>query len=69
MNKINVGIIGRNFGLKVIYRGLKKNNFFKVIGISFKKKSLKNDIPKNLKIYRNWRDLVSDKKIKAITYI
>ena len=34
MKKINVGIIGRNFGYKVIFKALKKIRDFKIIGFS-----------------------------------
>ena len=39
--KINVGIIGRNFGYQVIYKALKNNKYFNVIGFSYKKKTSK----------------------------
>ena len=39
MKKINVGIIGRNFGYKVIFKALKNIKAFNVIGFSFKKKN------------------------------
>ena len=64
--KINVGIIGRNFGYKVIYKALIKHKYFNVIGFSFKKKISNIILPKNIKIYKNWKQLVSNKKIKAI---
>ena len=38
MKKINVGIIGRNFGYKVIFKALKNIRDFNVIGFSVKKK-------------------------------
>ena len=37
-NKINLGIIGKNFGYKVIYQSFLKNKKFKIVGFSFKKK-------------------------------
>ncbi len=64
--KINVGIIGRNFGYQVIYKALKNNKYFNVIGFSYKKKLPKLILPQKIKIYKNWRQLVSDRKIKAI---
>ncbi len=64
--KINVGIIGRNFGYKVIYKALKKHRYFNVIGFSFKKKISNLVLPKNIQIYRSWKRLVSNKKIKVI---
>ena len=40
--KINLGIIGKNFGYNVIYKSFKKNKKFKIKGFSFKsKKKLK----------------------------
>ena len=41
MKRINIGIIGRNFGYKVIYRALKNIKDFKVLGFSVKRKSNK----------------------------
>ena len=37
-NKINLGIIGKNFGYNVIYKSFIKNNQFKIKGFSFKSK-------------------------------
>ena len=66
MKKINVGIIGRNFGYKVIFKALKNiKDFFNVIGFSFKKKKI-DSFPKDIKIYKNWKSLISDKKINAV---
>lgn len=64
--KINVGIIGRNFGYRVIYEALRKQKYFNVIGFSVKKKISNFVLPKNIKIYKNWKQLISNKKIKAI---
>ncbi len=66
MKKINVGIIGRNFGYKVIYNAIKKDKSFNVLGFSFKNKILKNSLPEDVKIYQNWKHLISDKKINAV---
>ncbi len=66
MSKINIGIIGRNFGLKVIYRGLSSIKSFNVLGISCKNKLLRKNIPDKLKIYKSWKELISDKKLDAI---
>ena len=63
--KINVGIIGRNFGYKVIYRALKNIKEFKVLGFSVKRTSNKFTSEK-IKIYKNWESLISDKKIDAV---
>ena len=65
MKKIKAGIIGRNFGYKVIFQALKKIRDFKIIGFSVKNKKKINS-PENIKIYKNWKSLVSDKKIDAI---
>ena len=62
---INVGIIGRNFGYKVIFRAIKKIKDFKILGFSVKNKNV-NNLPKHLKIYKNWKSLVDDKRIDAI---
>jgi len=66
-NKINLGIIGKNFGYNVIYKSFLKNNKFKIKGFSFKsKKKDKLKIPKKIKIYPNWKGLILDKEIDAI---
>ena len=66
-NKINLGIIGKNFGYNVIYKSFLKNKKFKILGFSFKSKGKKGlQIPKSIKIYPNWKKLVLDKKINAI---
>ncbi len=65
MKKINVGIIGRNFGYKVIFKALKNIKAFNVIGFSFKNKNL-TSFPRNIKVYQNWKNLISDKKINAV---
>ena len=66
-NKINLGIIGKNFGYNVIYKSFLKNKKYKIKGFSFKsKKKDKIRIPKNIKIYSNWKKLILNKKIKAI---
>ena len=65
MKKINVGIIGRNFGYKVIFKALKNVKAFNVLGFSFKHKNLMS-FPRNIKVYKNWKSLISDKKINAV---
>ena len=65
MKKINVGIIGRNFGYKVIYKALKNIKGFNVLGFSVKNISNKL-LPENIKIFKNWKSLVSDEKIKVV---
>jgi predicted dehydrogenase len=66
-NKINLGIIGKNFGYNVIYKSFLKNKNYKIIGFSFKSEKFeKIKIPKGIKIYSNWKNLILDKKIDAI---
>ena len=66
-NKINVGIIGKNFGYHVIYKSFLKNKEYRVKGFSFKSKKNNNiKIPKNIKIYPNWKKLVLDKEIDIV---
>ena len=66
-NKINLGIIGKNFGYNVIYKSFLKNKKYKIKGFSFKSKKIdKIRIQKNIKIYSNWKKLILDKKINAI---
>ena len=64
--KLNIGIIGRNFGYNVIYKSIEKNKSFNVVGFSQKNKKLNQEIPKNIKIYPNWKNLILDKRIKAV---
>ena len=65
MKRINVGIIGRNFGYKVIYRALKKIKDFNVLGFSVKK--ISNEFKsEKIKIYKSWKSLISDKQINSI---
>ena len=64
--KINVGIIGRNFGYKVIFQSILKIKSMNVYGFSFKKNKKKINLPKKIKIYSNWKKLISEKKIQAI---
>ena len=52
MKRINVGIIGKNFGLKVIYNAIKNNKSFNVIAFSFRKNLKDNSLPKHIKIYK-----------------
>jgi predicted dehydrogenase len=66
IKKLNIGIIGRNFGYKVIYKSIEKNKSFNVVGFSQKIKKLNHKMPKNIKIYSNWKNLILDKKIKAV---
>ena len=48
-NKINLGIIGKNFGYHVIYKSFLKNKKYKIKGFAFKSK--KNKENKNSKKY------------------
>ena len=67
LNKITLGIIGKNFGYRVIYKSFFKNKKYKINSLSFKsKKDKKIKIPKNVKIYSSWKKLILDKKINAI---
>ena len=66
MKKINVGIIGRNFGYKVIYKAIKKIKGYKILGFAVKDRLSKNIISEDIKIYKNWRNLISDKKLNAV---
>ena len=66
-NRINLGIVGKNFGYNVIYKAFLKNKKYKVKGFSFKSKKInKIKIPKDIKIYSSWKKLISDKKINAV---
>jgi len=66
-NKINIGIIGKNFGYNVIYKSFLKNKNYRIMGFCFKSKKVeKLTIPKNIKIYSSWRKLILDKKIDAV---
>jgi len=66
-NKINLGIIGRNFGYHVIYKAFLKNKKYKIKGFSFKsKKTNKVKIPEDIKIYSSWKKLILNKKINAV---
>jgi len=66
-NKINLGIIGKNFGYHVIYKSFLKNKKYKFKGFSFKSKKIEQiKIPKSAKLYSNWKELILDKTINAI---
>ena len=65
--KIKIGIIGKNFGYKIIYKSFIKNKNFDIVGFSSKLNDFKNyKIPKKIKIYKNWKSLILDKNIKAV---
>ncbi len=66
-NKINLGIIGKNFGYHVIYKAFLKNKKYKIKGFSFKSKKIKKiKIPEDVKIYSSWKKLILNKKINAV---
>ena len=50
-NKINLGIIGKNFGYHVIYKAFLKNKKYKIKGFSFRSRKIeKLKIPRNINI-------------------
>ena len=63
--KINVAIIGKNFGYKVIYKIIKKIKSFNLIAFCFRSKP-SSDLNKKIIIYKDWRKLLKNKKINAI---
>ena len=63
--KINVAIIGKNFGYKVIYKIIKNVKSFNLIAFCFRSKP-SSDLNKKIVIYKNWRKLLKNKKINAI---
>ena len=66
-NKINLGIIGKNFGYHVIYKSFLKNKKYKIKGFSFNtKKKEQIKIPKSVKLYSSWKELILDKTINAV---
>ena len=66
-NKINLGIIGKNFGYHVIYKSFLKNKKYKIKGFSFNtKKTEQIKIPKSVKLYSSWKELILDKIINAV---
>ena len=64
-NKIVAGIIGRNFGYKVLYNALLRTKKFEIKAISFKSKKKKKIIT-DLPFLTDWKKLILDKKIRAI---
>ena len=52
-DKINLGIIGKNFGYKVIYNAIKDDKSFNVLGFAFKKKKKIKKLEKEIKIIKN----------------
>ncbi len=67
--KIQLGIIGKNFGYNVLYKSLKNNNNFKVTAFCMKSKVASVNLPKNIKLYNNWKNLIKDKKIQAVLIV
>ena len=66
-NKINLGIIGKNFGYHVIYKSFLKNKKYKIKGFSFNtKKTEQIKIPKSVKLYPSWKELILNKTINAV---
>ena len=66
-NKINLGIIGKNFGYHVIYKSFLKNKKYKIKGFSFNtKKKEQKKIPKSVKLNSSWKELILDKTINAV---
>ena len=66
-NKINLGIIGKNFGYHVIYKSFLKNKKYEIKGFSFNtKKTEQIKIPKSVKLYSSWKELILDKTINAV---
>ena len=63
--RINVGIIGRNFGYKVIFKVIQKIKSFNTTALCFKKNSNLNTY-KHIKIYKNWKKILQDKDINAV---
>lgn len=63
--KINVGIIGRNFGYKVIFKAIKKIKTFNTIAFCFKK-DLNLNTDKKIIFYKNWKKMLENNKINAI---
>jgi len=63
--KINIGIIGKNFGHKVTYKVIKKIKTLKTIAFCFKTNSyLKNN--KTITIYNDWKKLLKNKNLNAV---
>jgi len=66
-NKINLGIIGKNFGYHVIYKSFLKNKKYKIKGFAFRSKKIEElKIPKDVNIYSSWKKLLLNKKINAV---
>jgi predicted dehydrogenase len=65
--KINIGIIGKNFGLRVILKAFKKNKKLKIVALSSIKKPKKNLLEENsLYYFPNWKKMINSKLIDAV---
>ena len=65
MKKINVGIIGKNFGYKLIYTVIHRIKEFNTIAFCFKNPVNFKTINK-INIYTDWKKMLSNKKINAV---
>ena len=65
MKKINVGIIGKNFGYKLIFNVIQRLKEFNTIAFCFKNPSNFKTVNK-IKIYTDWKKMLSNKKINAV---
>ena len=65
MKKINVGIIGKNFGYKLIFTVIQRVKEFNTIAFCFKNSSNFKTVNK-IKIYTDWKKMLSNKKINAV---
>ena len=65
MKKINVGIIGKNFGYKLIYNVIHRIKEFNTIAFCFKNPVNFKTINK-IKIYTDWKKMLNNKKINAV---
>ena len=65
MKKINVGIIGKNFGYKLIFTVIQREKEFNTIAFCFKNPSNFKTVNK-IKIYTDWKKMLSNKKINAV---
>ena len=65
MKKINVGIIGKNFGYKLIFAVIQRVKEFNTIAFCFKNPNNFKTVNK-IKIYTDWKKMLSNKKINAV---
>jgi predicted dehydrogenase len=64
--KISIGIIGKNFGLKVLSKALIKTKRFDLKAISFQSKKFNKNLFKRSILLSDWRDLIKSKNIEAV---